>query len=85
MWCADLFVSTKNSFISQTLSSEYKVYSKAGRLSYGGYYGVQNDAGIIMKDGNPYVVTVPSDAYGRQDLLGNLVTQLDKAHSEMLK
>ena len=85
MWCAELFTSTKNSFISQTLSSEYKVYSKAGWLNVGGYYNNQNDAGIIMKDGNPYVVTVLSNAYGRQDLLGNLVTQLDKAHSEMVK
>ena len=85
MWCADLFVSTKNSFISQTFSQEYKVYSKAGWLSSGGYYDIQSDAGIVMKDGNPYVVTVLSSAYGRQDLLGNLVAQLDKAHSEMIK
>lgn len=84
-WCSSLFTSTLNSGISKTLGRSYTVYSKAGWIGEGGYYNVQNDGGIVMKSGNPYVVVVLSNAYGRLDLMGNLVSAIDAAHSEIIR
>lgn len=82
----DLFVNTEQSYIYETLGSEYTVYSKAGWLADGdeAYYNVQNDAGIVMKDDHPYILVVLSDAYGQNELLGNLVECLDQAHSSLI-
>ena len=44
---------------------------------------MQNDAGIVMKGEHPYVLVILSDAYGRLDLLDNLVYILDRAHTEL--
>ena len=82
-WCAQLFTSTLQSGILNTLGKQYTTYSKAGWIGEGGYLTVQNDAGIIMKPGHPYVLAIMSNAYGRVDLLEGLVCSLDGAHSEM--
>lgn len=79
----DLYTGTLQSAICETLGDEYTVYSKGGWIGegFGTYYNVQNDAGIVMKGENPYVLVVLSDAYGRIDLLNNLVEALDEAHT----
>lgn len=81
----DLYISTEESTISETLEAKYTVYSKAGWIADGDeeYYNAQNDAGIVMKDGHPYVLVVLSNAYERFDLLDPLVNCLDQAHSGM--
>lgn len=84
-WCRDLFVSTKNSFISDMLSDEYVVYSKAGWLYASSYIRSQHDGGIVVKDEHPYVIVVLSNAYGKQDALGEVVQCLDEIHTEMIK
>lgn len=82
----DLYINTEESTISETLASKYTVYSKAGWIADGDeeYYNVQNDAGIVMKDGHPYVLVILSDAYERFDLLDPLVNCLDQSHSGMI-
>ena len=79
----DLYIGTEESSISETLGEKYTVYSKAGWIADANdsYYTVQNDAGVVMKEGHPYVLVLLSDAYGRHDLLDNLTDCLDRAHS----
>lgn len=80
-----LYEGTLSSAIYETLGEQYTVYSKGGWIGegLGTYYNVQNDAGIVMKGENPYVLVVLSDAYGRLDLLDNLVAVLDSAHTAL--
>ena len=84
-WCAQLFTNTLQSSILNTFRGKYTTYSKAGWIASGSYMTVQNDAGIVMKPGHPYAVTIMSSAYGRLDLLSDLVIALDNAHSEMTR
>lgn len=81
----DLYTATLQSAIYETLGEQYTVYSKGGWIGegLGTYYNVQNDVGIVMKGENPYVLVVLSDAYGRIDLLNNLVGVLDEAHTAL--
>lgn len=82
---SSFFIGTENSCIYETLGAEYTVYSKAGWYSEGegSYYTVQNDAGIVMKEDNPYILTILSDAYGELELLGDLVAAADQAHTAL--
>lgn len=81
----DLYTGTLSSAIYETLGGQYTVYSKAGWIGEGpgSYYNVQNDAGIVMKGEDPYVLVVLSDAYGRLDLLDHLVAVLDMVHTSL--
>ena len=81
----NIYTDTLSSAISETLGGQYTVYSKGGWIGEGrgSYYNVQNDAGIVMKGEHPYVLVILSDAYGRLDLLDNLVYILDQAHTEL--
>ena len=67
------------------MGGQYTVDSKGGWIGEGNgsYYNVQNDAGIVMKGEHPYVLVILSDAYGRLDLLDNLVYVLDQAHTAL--
>ena len=85
VFCRNLFTGTLNSPISNTMRSKYTVYSKAGWIGEGGYYHVQNDGGIVMRDGHPYVIVILSTAYGRLDYMNTLVSAIDAAHEELLK
>ena len=80
-----IYVDTLSSAISETLGGNYTVYSKGGWIGEGrgSYYNVQNDAGVVMKGEHPYVLVVLSDAYGRLDLLDDLVYVLDQVHTEL--
>lgn len=80
-WCKNLFTHTKESFISEALSSTYTVYSKAGWT----YYNIRNDSGIILKDEHPYVLTILSNKYHKKDSLSKLAIILDQAHSELIQ
>lgn len=82
-----LYTGTLSSSIYEVLGSEYTVYSKGGWIGEGRgtYYHVQNDAGIVLKGEHPYVLVVLSDAYGRLDLLDDLVRVLDLAHTELIE
>ena len=44
---------------------------------------MQNDAGIVMKEDSPYILTILSDAYGELELLGDLVSAADQAHTAL--
>ena len=81
----NIYTDTLSSAISETLGGQYTVYSKGGWIGEGkgSYYNVQNDAGIVMKGEHPYVLVILSDAYGRLDLLDNLVYVLDQAHTAL--
>lgn len=81
----NIYTDTLSSSISETLGGQYTVYSKGGWIGEGkgSYYNVQNDAGIVMKGEHPYVLVILSDAYGRLDLLDNLVYVLDQAHTAL--
>lgn len=84
-WCAQLFTNTLQSPILKTLGGTYTTYSKAGWIGEGGYLNVQNDAGIVLKPGHPYVISIMSSAYGRIDLLNELVGALDAAHTDLIE
>lgn len=81
----ELYCGTEESCIYEALGNQYTVYSKAGWSFEGedSYYTVQNDAGIIMKDGHPYILTVLSDAYEQLDLLEEMIVKVDQAHTEL--
>lgn len=83
-WLAGLYTDTLNSCISKTLGDSCTVWSKAGWIDSGEYYTVQNDGGIVMKKGNPYVFVILSDAYGRMDLLSSLIETVDEIHTELV-
>lgn len=85
VFCRELFTGTLNSPISNTMGGKYTVYSKAGWIGNGGWYNVQNDGGIVMRNGNPYVVVILSSAYGRLNYMNALVSAIDAAHEEMLR
>ena len=80
-WCKNLFISTKESFISESLGSTYTVYSKAGWT----YYNIRNDGGIILKEDSPYVLAILSNKYHKKAELVQLVQILDRAHSELIQ
>lgn len=81
----ELYEGTMASAIYETLGEQYTVYSKGGWIGEGPgtYYNVQNDAGVVLKREDPYVLVVLSDAYGRLDLLDNLVAVLDSVHTSL--
>lgn len=83
-WTAELYIDTLNSFLSDALGSTYTVYSKAGWIDSDGYYTARNDAGIVEKEGHPYVLVVLSDLYDEDELLCNLVCTLDAAHTWLI-
>lgn len=83
-WLASVYTGTLNSCIYNALGENYTVYSKAGWINTSDYYNVQNDAGIVMKGDNPYVLVVLSNAYDRMDLLEELVRVADKAHTQLV-
>lgn len=84
-FCRDLFVNTLNSPISGTFGEKYTVYSKAGWIGEDGYYNVQNDAGIVMRDGHPYVVVILSTTYDKLDWMSTLTTAINSVHEEMIQ
>ena len=83
----EFYNGTEESCIYETLGDEYMVYSKAGWYFEGedSYYTVQNDAGIVMKGMNSYILTILSDAYERLDLLDSVVEAMDQAHTELVE
>lgn len=82
-WMRELYSGTLNSCIYETLGKTCPVYSKAGWIAEGDYYYVQNDTGIVMRENSPYVLVILSSAYGRTDLLNELVSVLDEAHDAL--
>lgn len=71
-----------NSFIDQALSTPTR--TKPGWFPGGGY-NVQNDAGVVLVDGRPYVLAVMSSACGQYGKLKNLVRAIDGVHADMVK
>lgn len=86
-WAKSTYQKVLNSFISGKLASGKTVYSKAGWIAEGGYYNVYNDAGIVMAGNSPYILAVMSNCPGtaKQSIVQNLIGQLDKIHSEMVR
>ena len=82
-WCRGLYTDPLNSFIARGLGDYYTTHSKPGWYPGGGY-NVQNDAGIVMVDGHPYVISIMSSACGRYGALADLVEALDDVHSDMV-
>ena len=82
-WISVLYTNTLNSCIGEALGDTCTVYSKAGWINEDDYYNVQNDAGIVMAEGHPYVLVVLSTAYDCMDLLKNLIYTIDDIHSAL--
>lgn len=83
-FCRELFTDTLNSPISNTLGKTYTVYSKGGWIGEGGHNNVQNDAGVVMRNGHPYVIVILSSAYGQLGWLNNLTSAINDAHEELI-
>lgn len=71
-----------NSFIDQALATPTR--TKPGWFPGGGY-NVQNDAGVVLVDGHPYVLAVMSSACGQYGKLADLVRAIDGVHTDMVK
>lgn len=71
-----------NSFIDRALSTPTR--TKPGWFPGGGY-NVQNDAGVVLVDGHPYVLAVMSSACGQYGKLATLVQAIDGVHADMVK
>lgn len=78
----DLHAHPWNSFIDQGLSTPTR--TKPGWYPGHGY-NVQNDAGVVLADGHPYVVSVMSSACGQYGKLASLVRAIDAVHAAMVK
>ncbi|MDE8702847.1 hypothetical protein PZH32_07695 [Adlercreutzia equolifaciens] len=71
-----------NSFIDRALTTPTR--TKPGWFPGGGY-NVQNDAGVVLVDGHPYVLSVMSSACGQYGKLAALVQAIDGVHADMVK
>lgn len=79
-WCRSLYTDSTESFIGSALGDEYTVYTKPGW--YSDWEDVaRNDAGIVMADGNDYILTILSDAFDSYDDLEELAAALDDVHA----
>jgi uncharacterized protein YjdB len=83
-WCRGLYTSSKMSFINDTLSSKYTVYTKPGWMTIAPTYA-HNDAGIVLSGNHPYLICVLSNGYGYESYLNNIVSALDAVHSDMVQ
>lgn len=77
----NLYAHPLNSFIDKAL--KHPTRTKGGWFS--GKYNVQNDAGIVLANGHPYVVVVMSSACWQFEKLSNLVRAIDGVHTDMVK
>lgn len=66
-----------SSFIKSALSSKRTTYKKAGWGSFPRSGSIYDDAGIVVKNGHPYLVVVMSKAYCNKGKLENLVRAID--------
>lgn len=73
------------SFIKSALSSKAKTYTKTGWGPFSSSGAIYNDAGIVVKNGHPYVVVVMSKALYHPDKLKSLVKAIDGYHDYMVK
>lgn len=81
-WARGLYKHPLNSFIDKGLSTPTR--TKPGWYPGGGY-NVQNDAGIVLVNGHPYVLAVMSSACGQYKKLSKLVKAIDAVHTDMIK
>ena len=70
-----------NSNIHRALGDSTTVYTKAGWISGEGDLYALNDGGIVASSSGAYVLSVMTDACGRNDLLTELVDVVDSVHS----
>lgn len=85
-WILPLFRHTRFSFIDAGIGYRYPVYSKAGWIyATDSGFNAYNDAGIVMKEGSPYLLAILSDAALILDntLMHQFVRDLDHAHTEL--
>lgn len=81
-WCRSIFTDSWNSPIHDALYTKYKVHSKPGWYPLSPYW-VQNDGGIVMVDGKPYLIAIMSSACGEYGKLRTLCRALDSVHTSM--
>lgn len=79
-WARSLYRHSRNSFIDQALN--IPVYTKAGW--YFEKYDVHDDAGIVMVNGHPYLVSILSSAFGHTEKLRNLVKAIHLVHKDLI-
>lgn len=80
-WLSGDMTDSLNSNIHRALGDSTTVYTKAGWISGEGDLYALNDGGIVASSSGTYVLTVMTDACGRNDLLTELVDALDSVHS----
>lgn len=82
-WCRGLYTHGTQSFIYQAFKGTYTVYAKPGWYPGNGL-DVQNDSGIVMAGGKPYLITVMSGANGQLGRLATLCRALNAVvHRDM--
>lgn len=87
-WIRPFFRHSRFSFIDAALEWKYEVYSKPGwDYAVGTEYSCYNDAGIILKGETPYILAVLSNAslYIDNTVMHELISDLDRAHSELIR
>lgn len=74
-----------NSFIKRALKSKAVTYTKAGWGPFSSSGNIYNDAGIVVKNGHPYVVAIMSKAYNHPEQLKELVKAIDSYHDYLMR
>ena len=80
-WLSGDMTDSLNSNIHRALGDSTTVYMKAGWISGEGDLYALNDGGIVASSSGAYVLSVMTDACGRNDLLTELADVLDSVHS----
>ncbi|BAK44091.1 hypothetical protein EGYY_09020 [Eggerthella sp. YY7918] len=84
-WCRSLYTHSLNSVMYNALGGKYMVHSKPGWIADGPAYTAQNDGGIVMVNGHPYLLVVMSTAYGQYGKLQTLVNAIDSTHASIFR
>ena len=66
------------------LPGRYTVLSKTGWINEPGYVA-QNDCGIVIADGHPYLCICMTGAFDRYSDLREFARAMDGVHKEMVK
>ena len=74
-----------NSFIKRALKSKATTYTKAGWGPFPRSGNIYNDAGIVVKNGHPYVVAIMSKAYNHPGQLEELAKAIDAYHDYLMR
>lgn len=73
------------SAIADTVGTTCTVYSKAGWIDEEDIYVAYNAAGLVLRGDHPYLVSIMSDAEGKEEEAKVLASALELVHRQMIQ